>query len=61
MTFSPQINSFWLFGNGIYDRVDGGDIFSKKNFGLRRLRFHATSHLKIEAKLFFLVNAKVTI
>ena len=37
----------------LYDRVDDWDIFSKKNVGLRRLCFHATSHLKIEAKLFF--------
>ena len=28
----------------VYDRVDDGDKFSKKNFGLGRLRFHATSH-----------------
>ena len=27
----------------VYDRVDDGDKFSKKNFGLGRLRFHATS------------------
>ena len=37
----------------VYDRVDDGDKFSKKNFSLGRLRYHATSHLKIEAKLFF--------
>ena len=37
----------------VYDRVDDGGKFSKKNFGLGRLRFHATSYLKIEAKLFF--------
>ena len=30
-----------------YDRVDDGDKFSKKYFGHGRLRFHATSHLKI--------------
>ena len=38
----------------VYDRVDDGEKISKKNFGLERLRFHATSHLKIEAKVFFL-------
>ena len=36
----------------VYDRVDDGDKFSKKKFGLGRLRFHATGHLKIEAKEF---------
>ena len=36
----------------VYDRVDDGDKFSKKNFCLGRLRFHATGHLKIEAKEF---------
>ena len=38
----------------VYDRVDDEEKISKKNFGLGRLRFHATSHLKIEAKVFFL-------
>ena len=38
----------------VYDRVDDGNKFSKKNFGLGRLLFHATSYLKIEAKVFFL-------
>ena len=28
----------------VYDRVDDEDKFSKKDFGLGRLRFHATSH-----------------
>ena len=37
----------------VYDRVDDGDKISKENFGLGRPRFHATSHLKIEAKVFF--------
>ena len=36
----------------VYNRVDDMDKFSKKNFGLGRLRFHATGHLKIEAKEF---------
>ena len=35
------------------DTVGDGDTFSKKYFGLGRIRFHATSHLKIEAKAFF--------
>ena len=30
-----------------------GDKFSYENFGLGRSCFHATSHLKIEAKEFF--------
>ena len=38
----------------VYDRVDDGDKSSKKNFGLGKFRFHATSHLKFEAKVFFL-------
>ena len=37
----------------VYDRMDDGDKFSKKNFGFGRLRSHATSHLKIEAEVFF--------
>ena len=28
----------------VYDRVDDGDNFSKKSFGLGRLRLHAISH-----------------
>ena len=35
----------------LHDRVDNGDKFSKKNFGLGRLRFHATSHLKVSPVL----------
>ena len=39
----------------VYDRMDDGDKFSKKKKnGLGRLRFHATSDLKIEARVFFL-------
>ena len=34
-----------------YHRVDDGDKFSKKNFGLGRLRFHATSFLKVSSVL----------
>ena len=37
----------------VYNRVDDGDKFLKKNFGLGRLRFYATNHLKNEAKVFF--------
>ena len=46
---------FTLFGFllMVYDRVGDGDKISKENFGLRRPRFHATSHLKIEDKVFF--------
>ena len=36
-----------------YDRVGDGDKFSEENFGLGMPRFHATCHLKIEAKVFF--------
>ena len=35
----------------VYDRVDDGDKFSKKNFGLGKLRFHATSQLKVSPVL----------
>ena len=37
----------------VYDRVVDGDKISKENFSLGRPRFHATSHLKIEAEVFF--------
>ena len=35
----------------VFDRVVGGDKFPKKNFGLGRLRFHATSDLKVSPVL----------
>ena len=35
----------------VYDSVDNGDKFSKKNVGLGRLRSHPTSHLKISPGL----------
>ena len=34
----------------VYDRKGYGAKFSYENFGLRGLQFHATSHLKTEAK-----------
>ena len=37
----------------LYDRVYDGDKFSKKDFSRGRLSFHATSYLKIQAKVFF--------
>ena len=37
----------------IYDRKSDGDKFSKENFVLGRPDFHVTSHLSIEAKVFF--------
>ena len=37
----------------VYDRVGYGGKFSNKNFGLGKLYFHVTSHLKFEAKVFF--------
>ena len=46
-----KLTLFGLFM--VCDRVDDGDTFSNKNFGLGRLRFHVTSHLKFEAKVFF--------
>ena len=36
-----------------YDRVGYADKILKENFGLGRPRFHASSHLKIEAEVFF--------
>ena len=56
MTFASQINSFGFLVM-VYDRMDDGDKFSKKKKKkkcLGRLRFHATSDLKIEARVFFL-------
>ena len=35
----------------VYDRVDDGDKFSKKKFGLGSLRFHATSDLNVSPVL----------
>ena len=42
-----------LFGflEMLYDRLDDGDKFSKKNFGFGGLCFHATSHLKVSPAL----------
>ena len=37
----------------VYDAVGDGDKFWYEKFGLGRLHFHPTSHLKIEAKEFF--------
>ena len=37
----------------VYYRVDDGDTFLKKDFGIRMLRFHAAIYLKIEANVFF--------
>ena len=37
----------------LYNTVGDGDKISKESFGLRRPRFHATSHLKIDATVFF--------
>ena len=36
-----------------YDRVGDGGKFSKENVGLGMPGFHATCHLKIEAKVIF--------
>ena len=52
MTFMPKKTLFGVLVM-VYDRVGDGDKFSNENFGLRRPRFHATSHLKIEPKNFF--------
>ena len=44
MTFARKLTLFGFLVI-VYDRVEDGDKFSKQNFGLGRLRFHATSHL----------------
>ena len=36
-----------------YDTVGDGDKISEENFDVGRPCFHATSHSKIEAKVFF--------
>ena len=58
--FSSTLNVFPLqktliyFLVMVYDRVGDGDKHSYETFGLGRPCFHATSHLKIEAKEFFM-------
>ena len=52
MTFVPHRVLFRILVM-LYDRVGDGDKFWYENYGLERPRFHATSHLKIEAKKFF--------
>ena len=37
----------------VYDKVSDGDKISKEIFDLAWDCFHATSHLKIEAEVFF--------
>ena len=44
----------------MYDRVDDENKFSNGNFGLGSPRFYATSYLKVETKVFFLVNGDTT-
>ena len=46
--FHGKLNLF-LIMIVVYDNVGDGDKISKKNL----LRFHVTSHLKTEAKVFF--------
>ena len=49
MTFASQITLF-RFLVMVYSRAGDGDKFLYENLRLERLRFHATSHLKIESK-----------
>ena len=35
----------------VYDKEDNGNKSSKKSFNLERLRFHATSHIKVSPVL----------
>ena len=60
MTFASKIILF-SFLVMLYDKVGDGDKVSYENFGLGRPRFHATSHSKNEAKVFFSYNANVKI
>ena len=52
MTLASQKTLFFLVM--VYDRVGDGDKHSYETFGLGIPRFHATSHLKIEGKEFFM-------
>ena len=45
----------------LYNTVGDGDKISKESFGLRRPRFHATSHLKIATKAFIKFRIVVNI
>ena len=49
MTFATQ-KALSGFAVMAYDKVGDGDKFSYESFGLGRPSFHATSHLKVEAK-----------
>ena len=53
MTFASQKTLFYFLVM-VYDRVDDGDKHSYETFGLGRSLFHPISHLKIEAKEFFM-------
>ena len=53
MNFAPQKTIFGFLVMA-YDRMADGDKFSNENFGLGRTCFNVNSHLKIEAKEFFL-------
>ena len=53
MNFAPQKTHFGFLVM-VYDRGGDGEKFSYENFCLGRPHFHSTSHLKIEAKEFFL-------
>ena len=49
MAFAPQRTLFGFLVM-VYDKVGGWGRFLYDEFGLEKPRFHATSHLKIEAK-----------
>ena len=51
-TFAPQ-KLFFGFLVMVCDRVDDGHKFSNENLDPGRPCFHGTSHLKVEAKVFF--------
>ena len=52
MIFALQ-KTLFCFLVMVYDIVGDGNKFSYENFGLGRPHFHATRHLKTEAKQFF--------
>ena len=58
----PLHRKLTLFGFSaiVYNRVGDEDKISRETFDLWRHRFHATSHLKIDAKEFFMWTMNTT-
>ena len=53
MTYAPQITLFGILVM-VYNIFVDEDKFLYENFGFRRPRFHANTHLRIETTEFFL-------